>query len=758
MITYTPYLRNENSGTERTERETTRSYQPRYFENSNWDDSHPISTYSPGWWSNWSAPWQELPDDAIHGRFSDREDFKRTMTAAYEEELSRHGLNPGFARSLAAQDALESNYGSQLSANFNYGGIKDFSNGRSAMTTEYINGQYEEVSQPFRDFSSISEYVRYKVGLLNNSRYNAFGGSVSDFAHRVASGGYATAPNYEEVLNQLISTFKRGGVLKFDEGGYLSRNSEHYNNINYYGLPVGNLPSNVIRYYSRFNNENENELVVRNLSSNIQDIMDKWGDDMFNDGINYNFSYDNPEALGLRLLNYFENQGYNQLNARDTIRYINNDQRRYVTGVRVDDNGNTRPSYNDSNNIYNRYNPAFIADILRLFYGISTHKFGGNIIPHFLPNIPNLSAFNNKPLPQLARRGAKIKKCQYGGDISRRVFDWASNKNGELRYALSHNEGYPTFYQLLRDRNRPVLELEDGNTGTHKLAYAERNGKWYIYPEIQWVQDANGNWVGTDYSLEDDWTVGFDNAWNSGDYLEIPTEEMARYFTENYKQYSDWYPGFNYTPPQNTSSSQTATSTPTRTTTSTPTSSSYIYSTTRTYDPNQLANDGTKYIDIVRNRINMASNALRRNGVTNPNDIARLAYFLAMQSIRETGWVNIDSKNNYGGYLSGDQKIRYDSPDAFWDAHIRNLDDKWSSWRNANNITEYLHTLNDPDWYMRSSEEIRREQARREALGETLYLYAPAYANKGKDYFREVMDVADRFTYYYNLGNANNTR
>lgn len=35
MITYTPYLRNENSGTERTERETTQSYQPRYFENSN---------------------------------------------------------------------------------------------------------------------------------------------------------------------------------------------------------------------------------------------------------------------------------------------------------------------------------------------------------------------------------------------------------------------------------------------------------------------------------------------------------------------------------------------------------------------------------------------------------------------------------------------------------------------------------------------------------------------------------------------------
>ena len=45
---------------------------------------------------------------------------------------------------------------------------------------------------------------------------------------------------------------------------------------------------------------------------------------------------------------------------------------------------------------------------------------------------------------------------------------------------------------------------------------------------------------------------------------------------------------------------------------------------------------------------------------------------------------------------------------------------------------------------------IKAEQNRREKLGKTLYLYAPRYANNGKDYTKEVMDIIDRFTYYYN--------
>ena len=79
---------------------------------------------------------------------------------------------------------------------------------------------------------------------------------------------------------------------------------------------------------------------------------------------------------------------------------------------------------------------------------------------------------------------------KFGNDIHQQVHEWASNKNGELRYALKHDTPYPTFYKLLRDPNRPTLDLGDG---THKLSYAQDNNGYIIYPEIQWVQDSEGN-------------------------------------------------------------------------------------------------------------------------------------------------------------------------------------------------------------------------------------------------------------------------
>lgn len=73
---------------------------------------------------------------------------------------------------------------------------------------------------------------------------------------------------------------RKGGVLKFDGGGYLSRNSQHYNRVISSGLPFGYLPSNVTKHQIRLSNsadnkDHENEIVVRNLSKEIRRIMDK---------------------------------------------------------------------------------------------------------------------------------------------------------------------------------------------------------------------------------------------------------------------------------------------------------------------------------------------------------------------------------------------------------------------------------------------------------------------------------------------------
>lgn len=150
-------------------------------------------------------------------KFMSKQEFKNTLTPLYEEALISRGLNPIFAKALVAQDGLESSWGSKPSGTFNFGGIKG--KGSTKRTREVINGKNVYINDSFRDFNSLEDYVNFKINLLNNSRYNAFSGSLSDFADKVAKGGYATDPNYAAALNKIILSAKNGGVLKFQNGG-----------------------------------------------------------------------------------------------------------------------------------------------------------------------------------------------------------------------------------------------------------------------------------------------------------------------------------------------------------------------------------------------------------------------------------------------------------------------------------------------------------------------------------------------------------
>lgn len=150
-------------------------------------------------------------------KFKSKKEFKDTMTPIYEALLVKRGLNPAFAKALVAQDGLESAWGSKPTGSFNFGGIKG--KGSIKRTREVINGKDVYINDSFRDFNSLEDYANYKINLLNNSRYQAFSGDVSEFANRVYKGGYATDPNYSKVLNNIITSAKQGGVLKFQQGG-----------------------------------------------------------------------------------------------------------------------------------------------------------------------------------------------------------------------------------------------------------------------------------------------------------------------------------------------------------------------------------------------------------------------------------------------------------------------------------------------------------------------------------------------------------
>lgn len=217
-ITYKPYIR-DSSFKELSIKSPTiniKGYKPKYTIKQDKEETvTPVESPIEEIQMHKKPKIKEATAKAI--RFESKEEFKDTMIPIYEFLLIKRGLNPVFAKSLVAQDGLESAWGSKPSGNFNFGGIKG--KGAIKRTREVINGKDVYINDSFRDFNSLEDYANFKIDLLNSTRYNAFSGNISEFADRVQKGGYATDPNYSRTLNKVIATAKYGGTLKLQLGG-----------------------------------------------------------------------------------------------------------------------------------------------------------------------------------------------------------------------------------------------------------------------------------------------------------------------------------------------------------------------------------------------------------------------------------------------------------------------------------------------------------------------------------------------------------
>ena len=220
-LIYTPYVQNNDFG-----------YQPKYLGKiSNYRPVQEVPSMETA--VEFEAPQiQEepkpepiVPEDApiqgpIPSKFSSVNEFKKVMVSVYEQALKARGFDPAFAKPLAAQDALESSWGRKPSGKYNFGGIKG--KGTIKTTKEFINGRYITINDSFRDFKDIYEYANFKIDLLNKPRYNVFAHPVNEFAFWVKKGGYATAPTYTQILNNVIKKFKPGGLITYTP--FISRN------------------------------------------------------------------------------------------------------------------------------------------------------------------------------------------------------------------------------------------------------------------------------------------------------------------------------------------------------------------------------------------------------------------------------------------------------------------------------------------------------------------------------------------------------
>lgn len=461
-----------------------------------------------------------VQETTVH-KFNSKKDFKDTMLPIYERLLKSKGLNPAFAKSLVAQDGLESAWGSKPAGSYNFGGIKG--KGTTKRTREVINGKDVYINDQFRNFKSLEDYANFKIDLLNNKRYNAFSGDIKEFANRVHRGGYATDPRYANILNQVIASAKHGGVLKFQQGGiqegkqwledwYKSRKGLVKQNVKQVlpiPLPVTESLDNPQEIYARLMqlrysiNADPNHKFTKEEIQNIKkEHLDHY---------TLTNRLKNSEGKGSFSVSQFDKDG----------KIIQSEPFNPEYKI-VPEESTVTPHYNKENtyNLLNRYSDDFL---LYLFNNVAQ------------------APTKKKDTTLYAQLGLKIPKYQEpsGKLMNRSTRIWMQDKNGEYAWAKRNNVSRPEFWDRLRDENKEsIVDWENPNSiATHKLGYGEIDNKIIIYPEVQKVNEKLIDYTRPPYSHN----AGIINAYETGNYVTAPNEKLAENFTTTYKQK---YPGF----------------------------------------------------------------------------------------------------------------------------------------------------------------------------------------------------------------------
>lgn len=94
------------------------------------------------------------------------------------------------------------------------------------------------------------------------------------------------------------------------------------------------------------------------------------------------------------------------------------------------------------------------------------------------------------------------------------------------------NKKNPRFVQRLNEPTLRTIPGKDGQVMSHVLGYADANGKTYVFPQVQEIDN--------NLKYFDDWKEAFNNALKNQNVLEMSPKE-AELFTTNYKKY---YPSF----------------------------------------------------------------------------------------------------------------------------------------------------------------------------------------------------------------------
>lgn len=95
-----------------------------------------------------------------------------------------------------------------------------------------------------------------------------------------------------------------------------------------------------------------------------------------------------------------------------------------------------------------------------------------------------------------------------------------------LMQTLNDNKDKSFVQRILNPKAFPRLDLGDGSYATHRMAWGEANGKYYVYPTVL---------MGEDGKLKDYGADAWSHVRQTGNMIEMPTADDAEWFSTRYK-------------------------------------------------------------------------------------------------------------------------------------------------------------------------------------------------------------------------------
>lgn len=106
----------------------------------------------------------------------------------------------------------------------------------------------------------------------------------------------------------------------------------------------------------------------------------------------------------------------------------------------------------------------------------------------------------------------------------------------EVAQILAKNNQKNFVKRIIFPDNKPSLDVGDGEIATHRMAWGESDGKFYVFPTI--MQEEDG-------TLRDYGDKAFDEAIRRKEFIKFDDPQKADQFSQEYKKY---WEGIGYKP------------------------------------------------------------------------------------------------------------------------------------------------------------------------------------------------------------------